>query len=105
MINSNEISHNDLLFKEKCVNKQKQNSIKIKDAVLDGCNYCDNLISLEYNIGCLQKSIKYWSYRLSKESDTCNKDMYDSSFELLLWRTKQLIYLKDELTKLNGIYN
>ena len=29
---------------EKCVNKQNPKSIKIKDAALDGCKYCDNLI-------------------------------------------------------------
>ena len=66
MIDPNEISHNDLMLIEKCVNEQKPKSIKIKDAALDGCNYCNNLISLEYDIGCLQKSIKYSSYRLSK---------------------------------------
>ena len=49
MIDPNEISHNDLLFIEKCVNKQKPISIKIIDPALDGCKYCDNLISLEYD--------------------------------------------------------
>ena len=105
IIDPKEISDNELSFIEKCANKQPPKFIKIKDAALDGCKYCDNLISLEYDIGCLEKSMKHWSYKLSKESDKCSGYYWHSSFEVLIWRIQQLSYIKKELTKLKGIYN
>ena len=53
----------------------------------------------------MQKSIKYWSYKLSIESDKCKGDEWDSAFETSLWRTEQLAYMKEELIRLKGIYN
>ena len=93
MIDPKEISDNELLFIEKCANKQPPKSIKIKDAALDGCKYCDSLISLEYDISCLEKSIKHWSYKLSKESDKCSGYYLHSSFAVHLFLSVHLVHL------------
>ena len=53
----------------------------------------------------MQKSIKYWYYKLSIESDKCKGDEWDSAFETLLWRSQQLAYMKEELIRLKVIYN
>ena len=52
------------------MHKKKQKSvrmIKLKDNSIEGCSYCDSQISLRYDINCLEKSIKYWTYKLSIE--------------------------------------
>ena len=52
-----------------------------------------------------KKSIKYWTYKLSQESEKCIGNEWDSSYEMLIYRQKQQMYLKDELVKLKANYN
>ena len=93
----------DILMRKK---KQKfVRMIKIKDYSIEGCSYCNNQISIRYDIHCLEKSIKYWTYKLSKESEKCKGDEWDSLFEMLVYRKEQQDYLKEELVKLKAIYN
>ena len=91
----------------KCVAKPSASFIKIKNCIipLEGCKYCDSQISIEYDISCLEKSIKYWTYKLSIESEKCQGGEWDSSFEMLVYRKEQQDYLKEELVKLKAIYN
>ena len=105
MIDPQDISYKEISLLKKCADKQQAKFIKIKGTKLEGCLYCDNLISIGCDITCLQKSIKYWSYKLSKESNKCKGDEWYSTFESLLWRTQQLAYLKEELNRLKGKYN
>ena len=46
--------------------------IKINKRELEGCQYCNSQISIGYDIKCLEKSIKYWTYKLSQESEKCH---------------------------------
>ena len=89
----------------KCAEKPSASLIKIKHYSIEGCSYCDSHISIRYDINCLEKSIKYWTYNLSIESEKCKGDEWDSSFEMLLYRKEQQDYLKEELVKLKAIYN
>ena len=73
MIDLQKISRNGISLLQKCVDKQRAKFIKINGTELEGCKYCDSLISIGFDIKCLQKSIKYWSYKLSIESDKCKK--------------------------------
>ena len=88
--------------------RKKQKSVRmitIKDYSIEGCSYCNNQISIRYDINCLGKSIKYWTYKLSIESEKCKGDEWDSSFEMLVYRKEQQDYLIEELLKLKAIYN
>ena len=89
----------------KCAEKPSASFIKIKGYSIEGCSYCDSQISIRYDIHCLEKSIKYWTYKLSIESEKCKGDECDSSFEMLVYRKEQQYYLKEELVKLKAIYN
>ena len=64
---------------------------------------CPSLIG--YGINCLEKSIKYWTYKLTQESEKCHGNEWDSSYEMLVYRQNQQKYLKDEIVKLKAIYN
>ena len=79
--------------------------INITKGKLEGCQYCNSQISIEYDINCLEKSIIYWTYKLSQESEKSRGNEWDSSYEMLIYRQKQQKYLKDELVKLKAIYN
>ena len=79
--------------------------IKINKRELEVCQYCNSKISIEYDIKCLGKSIIYWTYKLSQESEKSQGNEWDSSYEMLMYRQKQQKYLKDELVKLKTIYN
>ena len=86
--------------------KQKSlKMIKINKGELERCQYCNSQISIGYDINCLEKSITYWSYKLSKESEKCQGKEWDCSYEMLIYRQKQQKYLKDELVKLKANYN
>ena len=89
----------------KCAEKPSASYIKIKDYSIEGCLYCDSQISIKYDISCLEKSIKYWTYKLNIESEKCQGDEWNSSFEMLVCRKEQQDYLKEELVKHKAIYN
>ena len=92
----------DILMRNK---QESVRRIKIKDYSIEGCSYCNNQISIKYDINCLKQSIKYWTYKLSKESEKCTGDEWDSLFEMLVYRKELQDYLKEELLKLKAIYN
>ena len=73
--------------------------------LIEGCSYCNSQISIEYDIRCLEKSITYWSNKLSKQSEKCQGNEWDSSYEMLIYPKKQQDYLKQELVKLKAIYD
>ena len=104
MINP-DFKRSGLPFYKFCEKTAPASLIKIKDTSLEGCLYCDNLISIEYDMNCLKISIIWWTYRLNKESYKMRKHYWDSSYEMLEQRKQQLDYLKEELIRLKGIYN
>ena len=61
MIDPQDISRNEISLLKKWADKQRAKFIKSKGTKLEGCLYYDSLISIECDITCLQKSIKYWS--------------------------------------------
>ena len=53
MIDQQEINRNEIWLLQKCVDKQRAKFIKIKGTELEGCKYCDSLISIGCDIKCL----------------------------------------------------
>ena len=46
MIDPQEIIRNEISLLKTCADKQRANFIKIKGTELEGCKYCNNLISI-----------------------------------------------------------
>ena len=95
----------DLSILLKCSEKPSPRMIKITSYSIEGCSYCDNQISLKYDLHCLEKSITYRIYKLSQESEKCRGNEWDSSYEMLVYRQKQHNYSKHEMVKLKAIFN
>ena len=47
--------------------------IKTNNYLIEWCFYCNSQILIRYDINSFKKSIKYWTYKLSQESEKCKE--------------------------------